>query len=907
MADSTHTPELSGRDLARARRREMSRTGAAKVKAGRNNARGATRAAAKAATAQVTPPSAASSPTDQAAAIAAPAEAANVKPLSGAALSRARRAMLAKGGKSALAAATQSPAVATEPSPAVSVAAPAVAEVEPEACCDACADVDSTGPCAGDVVATAENEALDSLCEIIKNSPQEPVEASSSVRVFCRDRRKKLSKKGKLGLPGKAGRQARKSLARGAATSALTGKAMAKLHREDRCAVGRGDNAACRPSGRVRPGSSNAPAKVEIGTTLSGQTVSGTQVEQTEKITGSEAGSCRTITGTEYLGVEQFTNLCSTMPKPAEAKVAISETAHGQLMTGSSIAASDNITGTESGDCKAITGSEYLGVEHFTSVCSSKAVPRSQQKVIAGRTSENMRITGVDEARDNAVTGSESGSAQRVTGSDYVDMQPRSQGADAPAKVGVSHTAAGMSISGGESTRTAGITGDKQDSCGRVTGTEYMSSERFQSTCGMQPEATTAKVGVDSSRNGMTITGNLVDRDNKVTGNEPGTCQRVTGSQYDSSADKDPCSQRSSKVHEMHTLHGRPLTGTEVNHSPKLTGDDRGNCSVVTGTEYISKEGFQESCSQVPDAGAESTGMSQTWNNQLVSGAQTGHSEVTTGDAKGLCHTVTGSSYAGRELTSEFCSASAVAQGEQHLRHNHAVETVSGMAPAVDDRLVGNFQRGRCQHVSGTPYQDREDQDSSLCAQRTAVMHQLARAPSNRGLTQPAVDTKVEVMPYQADFTIMSPAKAAWQQHDRQRVHNSVLGVNSAITGVVNKAQGVISGTPEFRHSQEASVTSVGTTTDLQRERITGEGSEAGIRITGDDWSRGKSITGTEGMFSARRNQTQRGGEFVTPNKIGAHALKDREPMEVSASKVTGGSGSSGTSVTVTLSGGACG
>jgi len=949
MTDSTHTPALSGRELARARRRDMSHTGGAKIKAAPSRAgrskphtsTGSTSPVAASAAEQ----SSIATPTTAVESTAVDVSAnMETKQLTGKALSMARRVMLSKGGKSSIPASatvsrTKSSSTSTTASNVVE-SAPAVNSANEEACCDACADTESATPCAADTEKTADDAALDNLCEIIESNPEASANASSSVRALCRDRRNTLSKKGKLGLPGKAGRQARKSLVRGATTSSLTGKALAKLHREDRCASGRGETAACRPSGRVRSNASDAPAKVEIGTTLSGQSVSGTQVEQTDKVTGSEAGGCRTITGTEYLGVEQFTNLCSTLAQSAEAapgrKAGLSETTHGQLMTGTNVAASNTtdsanksskVTGAEAGDCKAITGSEYLGVEHFTSRCSSnkgstQGMVASQQKVIEGLTGKNMRITGADEARDNAVTGSESGSAQNVTGSDYINMQQRSQSAIAPAKVGFSHTTTGLPVSGGESSRTSGITGDEQDACGRVTGTEYVSSERFVSTCGTTPVATTpAKVGVDASRGGMTITGNLVDRDNKVTGNEPGTCQRVTGSQYDSSASKGFCHedsqqsspQRSSKVHEMHTLHGRPLTGTEGSPSPKLTGDDRGSCSVVTGSEYVSQEYFQQSCPQTPmqtpAPSTTMTGLSRTWNNQMVSGVQTGHSQKMTGDEHGICKTVTGSSYAGREQVSEFCSATAVAQSEQrmHQRHMHqqkdapALLPVSGMTPAMDERMAGNFQRGRCQSVTGTPYQGQ--QDRVLC--NSGARHHLAQASTAQNLAQPAAE------PYSADFTVMSPAKAAWQQRDNEpdfsRVHSSVYARRSSITGAVNKAEGVISGTPEFRHEREIQPVASDMTTaqpESQKERITGEGSESGTHITGDDWSRGGLITGTEGLFSASRNQTQQ-GTSVKRDNVGAYALRGRERPEVAISKVTGGSGNTCTTGLVTLSGGA--
>ncbi len=967
MNDSLPTPALSGRELARARRREMSHTGASKIKAGTRNsgasakapapvaapsaqslaapqpaltpaafttasdssakpltgkalsmarramlAQGgksslptATKAATRmtrptrnaplASTAVATPPDNSVEPETAAQhPVLTPSVVASensAKPLSGKALSMARRAMLAKSGKRSLPAAAQTKARATRPSKNTAIASPAKQD---GACCDACASADS----AVETKDTTNATELDNLCSLIDTNPETSTDVDSSVKAYCRQRRSTLAKKGKLGLPGEARRQALKSLARGTG-STLTGRALAKLRREDLSVVGRGTTSSSRPSGRVRPNTDEAPPKVEVGTTLSGQSVTGTQVEQTEKLTGIESGGCRDITGTEYLGVEQFEKFCSTTPKASPKKVAFSETSKGQFLTGGNTAGTQKVTGEETGSCKSITGTEYLGAEHFGTFCSSQGMTKPIDKVIVGSTPKDMRITGVDEARDNAVTGAESGINAAVTGSDYVNSTPRQASSTAPAKVEMTHTAAGIAVSGGESSRQTGITGDDQDLCRRVTGTEYISSERFQTACGTAPQQNVPKVGIDSSRGGMSITGNLVDRSQNVTGNEPGTCQRVTGSQYGESARSGLCDTRSNKVHEMSTLQGGRLTGTEGSPSPKLTGDDRGSCSVVTGSEYVSQGYFQQSCPQTPQPSGKMTGFSETWNNQVVSGVQTGHSQRTTGNEHGICETVTGSSYAGREQISEFCSSVEVAQSDLRLRHHHEapVMPVSGMTPAVDDRLAGNFQRGNCQEVTGTPYQGAQEQ--MLC--NSGNQHHLAQAPLAQSRPQPVAPS---AEPYRSDFSVVSPARSAWGQRTNTPVSSSVYAQRNSITGATNKAEGVISGTPEFRHQREAQPLAVAMTAEPQPERITGEGSERGTQITGDDWSRGGLVTGTEGLFSARRNQTQQ-GVSVKRDNIGAHNLKGRERPEAPVSRVTGGSGTTCTTGLVTLSGGA--
>jgi len=740
-----------------------------------------------------------------------------------------------------------------------------------EYCCDDCKEKDlkeTCSPC-NDKQSSPEGDVkVDEICELVEAGQSN---ASSSVRAFCRDRRRQMSKTGKQALPGNVGREARRTRVNNNKNS-MSGRDLAKIKREERCTVGRGNAEACRPSGRIRPGS--APSKVELGTTLAGQPVSGTQVEQTQKITGSEAGGCKAVTGTEYFGAEQFSQLCSATPQANEPKVGETQTTKGQTMTGTLVESTSNITGTEPGSCNVITGNEYLGYDHYSNACDNTNAVSSHDKVISTPSKKNLAITGADEARANSTTGSESGAGHAITGSDY-STAPFSHSNVGATKVDVNHTNKGSVISGGELSSPLGVTGDAQDSCERVTGTEYVSNERYVSNCGTQAPLTPNKVSVDNTRKGMGVTGNMMDRDEKVTGNEPGTCQRLTGSQYDSSANRGLCDQRSDKVNQTHTITGNRVSGSEVSGSPKLTGDDYGMCLGVTGNEYVSKESFEQRCSFVPMAAQFKETVSHTWNDQQVSGVQLSQSEIVTGDEIGGCNTISGSSYRSREEMNQFCDTSAVAASEQKMRKTHTMQQVSGNTPSEDQRFSGNFNKGFGQSISGTPY----------------------------------LKDQYQAEQYDANFSVQSPARSAFENNSQQ-VHDSVFGVNSRITGPMAKSQGVMTGTPEFRHPFEEVQPPVVSSPIEPTKIVTGEGNETGTDITGDNWSRSGQITGTEGMFSSSRNDTQKGN----PNhdhKIGAHALRDREVVVVEGPKITngsgGGNGTDGGSSRVTLSGGARG
>ena len=745
--------------------------------------------------------------------------------LSGRELARARRAMLAQGGKNGAA----MPAAQPAPKP-VGNSKPNTALPEPEA----------SAPVADAPEESVESTDLDTLCEIVEQDPAALGGEANRVRQLCRARRHALATQGKSALPAST------AAGRGQGRSALpaTGREAARQRREALCRNGRGNAPACRPSGRMRPRPGDAPSKVEVGTTLSGQAVTGSQVERSARVTGNEPGGCRLITGTEYVGSEQYATFCEGRPEPSAPKVGVSGTSHGQWVTGNELGRSRRVTGDEAGSCKPVTGTEYLGSEKFAEFCPSQPLPERPEKVTIGATErKGMVVTGSDEARANRTTGSEPGARRVITGSQYADAGvARLTINGAPSKVALTHTLAGRPVSGTEVGRSVKVTGDEAGACRGISGTEYLSNEQFQTVCGTRPAPTPAKVGVDRSRGGQAVTGNLVDRSEKVTGNEPGSCQRVTGSQYGQSR---LCGGGVDKVREMHTLSGRGLTGTTVDHAPKMSGDERGGCLPVTGTEYHGQEQYQPYCEGTPMPTATKVGVSQTMRGQLVSGAMLGHAELVTGDEPGSAQMVSGTPYAGREQLGCGCGCNGT-------------------------------KADTCRPVS------------------RRFLPPAAQAVAPRPMTRE---------PAPNDFSIVPPAREA-----SRRITGNAWGTGGRITGPVNLAAGLISGTPEFRYRDDTSMAPASApapTIEHQGERITGEGREDGIRITGDDWARSDRVTGTEGRWAQGRNPTLRGaGRGIN---AGARANKDIDRPEVPQASITGSSGNASKGSLVTYSGGARG
>lgn len=568
----------------------------------------------------------------------------------------------------------------------------------------------------------------------------------------------------------------------------------ALLRRMQRSKTGRGDTPACRPCGRIPP----EPPKVEIGTTLSGTPVSGTQVERTSRVTGSESGSCRAITGTEYIGTEQYGELCGTRPAPMPAKVGINSTSRGGLITGTEIGRSRKMTGDEPGTCKRITGSEYIAAEQAGEFCGTTPEPHPQKSVM-GMTAKRNAISGSDLARETRVTGGESGASRAITGSAYADAQALRGGAgDAPKKSQTSRTSAGGAVSGTLLGRSSKTTGDEAGACKRVTGSDYINTEEFVSFCRAEPYQAPAKTGVSR------------------------------------------------------TLHGQDVSGTQVGRSGKVTGDEYGACKPVTGTSYI-----------------------------------------------------------GADQYAEFCASRAAAEAINRARLGRNA-ALTGTQPGPDAKLTGN-ERGECQDISGTPYLG-DDQQAAACGQLPMAMHHRSRGPAGAAPSPSITGNAANAQANQAagQFSISTPARAM-RASETQRVTGSAYGGTGRITGPLARATGLVSGTPEFRYREEAAAPApipapiiAATEPAPERtntDRVTGEGRER--HITGDAWDRSGRITGTEGQSATRRNPTQRGD--ARGAGMNARTPREVETPAPATSRITGSSGNSHAGATITLSGGARG
>jgi len=527
----------------------------------------------------------------------------------------------------------------------------------------------------------------------------------------------------------------------------------------------------------------------------------------------------------------------------AHWKVGVSETARGQVVTGTQANRSLKTTGNEAATCRTITGTEYLGAEVFQAFCGKDPAPQQ------------------------------------------------------PAKVRVTATSHGNRVTGNEVGRSEKVTGDEPGTCQSVTGTEYISANQAVSYCGTGSPAP-RKVGQGLTASGLPVSGVMVGRSERVTGDESGSGLQITGDQYLNQAT--PVAGRApTKVASLHTLRGTGITGTHVGRSEHVTGDEPGSCRIITGDEYIGSQQYAGFCGTRPAPEAAKVGFSVTNKALVVSGTRTGRSDKVTGDEPGTCKAVTGTPYAGLEEAGNWCSSKQVEAVRQRtpVRMGYAGARLSGIQPGIGGVMTG-AERGACEPISGTPYVG-EDQFNAACS---------AATPTDGDFPQPLAGQQ----PWQ-QFSVQSPARAAQSSREQSLgVTGSSYELGGRITGPFAMATDKVTGTAQFRHDHRAAQPSrleargdkapaVPTPEVAPVSRVTGEGS--GKKITGDDWDRGERVTGTEGRSARRRNPTRTGAMAAMP----AVQPKRNEEVPAPLSRVTGSSGSTDRGSLVTVSGGARG
>ena len=497
-------------------------------------------------------------------------------------------------------------------------------------------------------------------------------------RALVLARREAMSKHGKTAgkQPTSAAAVARQ------ANPDLTSRELAQQVRELRTKAGARNKQSAgvtRPTGPNRHGAKQAAAadahwKVGESTTTGGQTVTGTQANRSVKTTGNEASTCRSITGTEYLGAEVFQTFCQTAPAATTpAKVRVTATSHGNRVTGNEVGRSEKVTGDEPGTCKSVTGTEYISANQSAAYCGGGVT--SPRKVGHSLTEQGRPVSGVMVGRSASVTGDEAGANRSLTGDQYLGSDPLPEGRPA-AKVGLSGTLSGTGVTGTMVGRSAQVTGDEFGSCHRVTGDQYVSAEQVNAFCGGKPEPEAAKVGFSITNRNQVVSGTRTGRSENVTGDEPGSCQAVTGTPY---AGLEQAGQHCGTpavqaIRERTPVRvGTPsaaMTGIQPGVGGVMTGDKRGACEAVTGTPYVGADQLAAACGADAPAGTDTHGQAPegaAWTRfSVVSPARAAQQQ------REAASGVTGTSYEqGNRITGPFDMAGGKVTGTEQFRFDN--------------------------------------------------------------------------------------------------------------------------------------------------------------------------------------------------------------------------------------------
>lgn len=506
-------------------------------------------------------------------------------------------------------------------------------------------------------------------------------------------RRMAMSSKGKAALSGKGLSAAQSARA---SNPDVSGRELAQTVRETRSTKGKcRTEGKCRPTGRMRPtiddpgSAQDASWKVGVSQTTHGQTVTGTMVGRSQDVTGDEPSTCRAITGTEYLGADIFREFCHTDAGKSPRKVRITSTATGNTVSGNELGRSAKVTGNEPGSCKRVTGNEYIGSAQLKEFCGTSA-EAGPAKISSSETRKGKTVTGNNVGRSNKVTGDEHGSNRELTGT---SVMQRGNGGSAPAKVGKSATLRGGNVTGTMVGRNKNVTGDEPGSCRNVTGDDYVGKEQYGDFCNSTPKATDRKSGVSSTLKNQGVTGTMTGRDSRVTGDEPGTCKAVTGTPYAGAENyKDFCDTGSAsaarnRTQQRRATPGMPMTGLQPGINGKMTGADKGACEPLTGTPYVGADQFAEACPSKP-ADSSSPDFPQALADspwQQFSVNAPGHASQTTAEHS----SVTGIQYERGHITGPFGMAPGKVTGTEEARFGNGVPAPVYTAQLVDDRVKG--------------------------------------------------------------------------------------------------------------------------------------------------------------------------------------------------------------------------
>lgn len=278
-------------------------------------------------------------------------------------------------------------------------------------------------------------------------------------------------------------------------------------------------------------GSRSRETERPVEQTLSGHAVSGTAISRSVRVTGDESGAYRGLTGTQYLAPcgHQATQAPESgrANHATGTKVTASQTWGGQTVTGPQMEHNAHVTGSEHGTCQTLTGTPYYGASGAENWCDPEAA--ETESVLRGRCTPPA-VTGDVPMHDPAVSGMHRGADRAITGSVYfvaaeavreTDTDPVAQsitGFSVGSPQRMAHLAARAAEPQTPRRDQPAITGTFAQGEGKITGNVEFDARLRKSARGTAP-ARRAVTG-EGAVSGAQITGSAWDDNPRVTGTE---------------------------------------------------------------------------------------------------------------------------------------------------------------------------------------------------------------------------------------------------------------------------------------------------------------------------------------------------------------------------------------------------
>jgi hypothetical protein len=284
-------------------------------------------------------------------------------------------------------------------------------------------------------------------------------------------------------------------------------------------------------------GSRQRDDRAAIEATEGGHPVTGSAIGRSIRVTGDEAGSCRQVTGDQYLAPARRQAECgggapaaqirAGRPDPVTGtKVTIAHTWTGRRVSGIDVEHNPRVTGSEPGACAAVTGSPYQGPRTTYSWCEDGSIDEAERRLLV-RTPASA-VTGDTPLNDALVTGTARGAVRDITGTPYYrEAVPAVAAPEQPVALiderfsirspqRSAHLRAGSRPnvpSGGER-----ITGSFAIGIGKLTGNLEFAFRPRQSANGGAPAS--ARITGEGRTTGRVISGQAWKEQGNVTGTE---------------------------------------------------------------------------------------------------------------------------------------------------------------------------------------------------------------------------------------------------------------------------------------------------------------------------------------------------------------------------------------------------